>query len=123
MNIKPEDYILAYWIASDTNNNNWYMMAWKNNGKWKCEYTFRYSKDSDPWSGKDEKNVYSLEIDSDMSEKDILKRMNALFGFIKIKYNYFNDHFLVKGDYFKFKKIASTKDYMHIKEQELKSDE
>lgn len=117
MELKPDDYILAYWMASDNENNNWYMMVWKSDDKWNVEYTFRYCKDDndDPWSGKDEKSVYNFYLNGEKKEETILETMNNLFGVIKLKYNAFNDFFLVQGDFDKFKKIASTKDYLHMK--------
>ena len=118
MNLDPDDYILAYWMASDKNDNNWYMMVWKSDGKWKSQYTFRYCKSDDPWDGKDEKNVYSVEFNGDMSEEEILGKMNALFSVIKVRFNDFDDFFLVQGDFMKFKEIAETKHYLHLRFEE-----
>jgi hypothetical protein len=119
--LKPDDYILAYWMASDAYNNNWYMMIWKSNGKWHGEYTFRYCKDdnSDPWNNKDEKSRYSFSVSGDTTEDSILKNSNAMFDFIKLKYNDFSDFFLVQGDFLKFKEIAETKHYLHIRSEDL----
>lgn len=118
MKLKPDDYILSYYMASDKDNNNWYMMVWKSDGKWRSEYTFRYCKDdnSDPWNGKDVKNVYPVSYNGDIGEDEILAKMAVIFEVIKIKYNDFHDLFLVQGDFMKFKKIAETKHYLHIKE-------
>ena len=119
MELKPDDYILSYYMASDKFNNNWYMMVWKSDGEWKSEYTFRYCKDDndDPWSGKDEKNVYSATYRGDLPEEEMLKKMAKLFEFIKMEFNDFDDFFLVQGNFDKFMKIAETKDYLHIKEE------
>ena len=120
MELKPDDYILAYWMASDKQNNNWYMMVWKHNDTWHSEYTFRYcanGEDQDPWNGKDEKNVYTYKFKGEMSEKDLLKKMNDLFDVIKKRFNDFSDFFLVQGDFTKFKEIAETKHYLHIRQE------
>lgn len=119
MELKPDDYILAYYMASDKDNNNWYMMLWKSDNEWKSQYTFRYCQDdnADPWSGKDKKNVYSFSFQGDLSEEIMLERMDALFEVIKLRFNDFDDFFLVQGDFMKFKKIAETKHYLHIREE------
>lgn len=115
MELEKGDYILGYWIASDKDNNNWYMMVLKRNNKWHTEYTFRYHKDEDTWSGKDEKNVYKWEIDGNKSDEEILLNINVLFNNIKERFNDFNDFFLVKGGIKKFLKMAKTKHYLHLK--------
>ena len=123
MELKPDDYILAYWMASDEDNNNWYMMVWKHDGVWHSQYTFRYctdQNDEDPFSGKDEKKVYSATYKGDLSEEEMLNKMNALFEVIKLKFNDFNDFFLVQGDFVKFMEIAKTKHYLHIRSEKIK---
>lgn len=122
MEIKPDDYILGYWFASNDNDDaNWYMMIWKSEGKWYGQYTFRYHKDSDPFSGKDEKSVYSIKYGDDETEESILKNMNVFFEIIKQRFKDFSDSFMVRGTFKKFRQIAQTKHYLHIKE--VKGDE
>lgn len=120
MELKPDDYILAYWMASDKENNNWYMMVWKSDDEWKSQYTFRYCKDDndDPWNEKDKKNVYRFSFKGDLPEEIMLERMDALFEVIKLKFNEFDDFFLVQGDFMKFKEIAETKHYLHLRCEE-----
>lgn len=121
--IDENSYIVAYWFASDKNDNAWYNVLIKENDKWTWQYTFRYSKDDDPFSGKDEKNIYKwTEPCSEKNEEQIIETLNSLFEIIKIKYNIFSDFFLVKGNAQKFMDICKTKDYMHFKEVDKKDE-
>lgn len=116
MEIDEKTYILGYWIASDKENNNWYMMVCKKDGVWQGQHTFRYeSGDQDPFMGNDKKSIYNLKMEGDVPENEVIEKINYLFSIIKVKYNDFSDHFLVKGNADKFMEIAKTKDYLHFK--------
>lgn len=115
--ITEKTYVIGYWFASMANNDCWYVLAIKDSDKYRWQYTFRYSKDDDPHSGKDEKHIRYFELDiKEMSEDEFISKMNLLFKFIKLEYNFFDDHFLVQSDGNKFMEIAKTKDYMHMRQ-------
>jgi hypothetical protein len=114
-NANAYDYILAYWMASDKNKNDWYMVVGKRGDMWYGEYTFRYHKDPDPHAGKDEKSRYQFSADGSLTEDEVIEKINSLFEIMKIKYNDFHDHFLIQGGVEEFMEIAKTKDYMHMK--------
>jgi len=116
MEINEKSYILGYWFAND-GKNDWYMIIIKENGEWIGKQTFRYStSDGDPFSGEDRKSISIVKIDGKVSEKEVIEKIDGLFDIIKLKYNDFDDKFLVKGGIDKFMKIANTKHYFHIKE-------
>lgn len=119
MEIDDNSYILGYWFASKENDDCWYMMIVKEGDNvWKGQYTFRYNKEEenedDPFSGKDEKNIYNFTI-SNTSEDEVINKMDVFFQEIKSTYNKFSDYFIIKGNAEKFIEIAKTKHYMHIK--------
>jgi hypothetical protein len=108
-------YVLGYWFASD-GKNNWYLIMIKQKGEWIGQQTFRYNKDdSDPFMDKDEKSIRTIRPQASLSEDEIIKKIDLLFDFIKLKYNDEHDRFIVKGDAHKFMKIAKTKHYLHMK--------
>jgi|GEM_PF-2881992 hypothetical protein len=120
MELDENTYVLGYWFASDKDSNCWYMMICKKNGKWEGQYTFRYNMDKpgeefNAHSGKDKKNIYKMSWKGETPEDQLIGKVNALFEVIKVKFNDFNDSFLVQGDSTKFIEIAKTKDYMHMK--------
>jgi len=116
MEIDENSYILGYWFASDENDNCWYLMMQKKDGEWIGRQTFRYNiEHSDPFSGKDEKEITTIKPKRDLNEEEILNIINDLFEIVKVKYNNFSDSFLVRGNAEKFMDIAKTKSYMHIK--------
>lgn len=119
MEINEDSYILGYWFASKENHDCWYMMVKKENDKWEGQYTFRYNNEEDdeddPFSGKDEKRIYNFSIDIKMNEEQIVSKLNDIFENIKVEYNNFHDHFLVKGNAEKFMEITKTKHYLHVK--------
>lgn len=116
MELFPDDYILGYWFASNDKNDAWYCIIKRlPDGSWYGEYTFRYSKGTDPWDDKDGKSRTAFTGDSSATEGAIIEATNTVFEVIKLKYSAFNDYFLVKGDINKFTDIAKTKDYMHMK--------
>lgn len=115
MEINEKTYILGYWFASD-GENNWYMMMTKENDEWVGQQTFRYNVDGgDPYMSDDKKTIYNMRLKGDTPEQEVIDKINLIFEVIKLKYNDFNDKFLVKGGIEKFMKIASKKHYMHIK--------
>lgn len=120
MEIDQNSYILGYWFAADNNDNCWYMIVKKGKEKWEGQYTFRYNKEEtwedDPFSGKDEKNIYSFSAPLSESEDDVIEKINELFKVVKIKYNSVSDFFLIQGNAEKFMDIAKTKSYLHIKQ-------
>jgi hypothetical protein len=116
MKIDEHTYILGYWFASD-GNNNWYMMMTKKNGEWVGQQTFRYNiSPGDPYMTDDEKSIYTMRLKGETPEQEVIDKINLIFEVIKLKFNDFNDKFLVKGNAEKFMKIASKKHYMHIKQ-------
>ncbi len=116
MEFDDRDYVLGYWIASDKDDNNWYCFVKRSpDGTWHVRYTFRYHKNTDPWSDDDTKNIYSYEIKKDSTEEFVLSAINKLFDVIKIKFPEFSDHFLVQGDAKKCMEMLKKKDYIHWK--------
>lgn len=115
--VDENSYIVAYWFASDKNDNAWYTTLLKKNDNWVWESTFRYSKgNDDPFLGKDEKNIYRWKCPcEETTEEEIIDKLNKVFDVIKLKYNSFNDHFLVQGNGQKFIDILKTKDYIYMK--------
>jgi hypothetical protein len=86
------------------------------NNEWIGQQTFRYNVgDGDPFMDKDNKSITMIHPKSEMSEEEIIKTIDELFEFIKLKYNDFSYRFLVQGNGEKFMEICKTKEYMHIK--------
>jgi hypothetical protein len=115
--LTEKTYVVGYWFASMKNNDCWYLIAIKENDKYRWQYTFRYNKDDDPHSGKDEKHIRAFEIDAiSETEEDFIFKIDKIFEVIKLKYNHFIDRFLVQAADNKFIEIARTKDYFHMKQ-------
>ncbi len=121
MKFLKDDYIIAFWFASNKNKDNAQYILIKRDNEYIFEFRMRYSKSDDPFSNKDEKNFYSYSIDSkEKSEKEVIELINLIFvECIKNGYDDIVDHFLVHGDRMKFLEIAKTKDYIHIKTKKV----
>ena len=48
-------------------------------GPWIVRYRFRYYRDQDAWSGKDEKRLYEATADGAMSEPDACRALRTVF--------------------------------------------
>lgn len=113
-------YMLGWWFAEDDEKNCWYTNIVKEKDKsgkeyWKAQQTFRYHRDDDPFSGRDEKSITHWTMDGSAPESEVLMHMDLIFSFIKERYTKYSDFFLVRGGSDKFLKIAETKPYINMK--------
>ena len=101
-----DDYILGYWYAESSNNDSCYMMINREEeNKYVGEICYQYSSN---------KNCQKFKYRG--SENEVVEKANMIFDTIKVKYNNFSDHFIVKGNFDKFMELAKDKPYLSIRE-------
>src|SRR3990167_671736 len=117
MEIKETDYILGIWFAEDKNGNNFIMLVKRDKNtpkEWIGEYRFRYKVDDKIFDSDDKKSFYEFSI-IDLTEKEVLAKIESFFESIKIVYSFKNEYVEIKGDVQKFMFRAAQAEWMNLK--------
>ena len=105
MNLTENDYILGIWFAEAKDGNNFVMTVKRDKDKpkqWTGEYRFRYKVDDKVFESEDKKSFYEFTI-SDLTEEEVLAKIENIFNFIKIGYSAKSEYIEIKGNAEKFR--------------------